>query len=113
MKDDHFYLIKAAEDLARIEKFTTGGRNAFLASDLIQGAVLRHLETLGESIKRLSVSLRSRYPEVAWRGIVALRNVLVHDYLEVDLDEIWDIVEKDLPILKSQIQIMLHDLGGL
>lgn len=113
MKDDRFYLIQVAEDIARIEKFTADGKLAFFASELIQGAVLRYLQTLGESIKRLSVTLRSQYPDVAWRGIVALRNVLVHDYLEIDLDEIWDIVEMDLPVLKKQIQTMLDDLGGI
>ena len=113
MKDDRFFLIQAAEDIARIEKFTADGKITFFASELIQGAVLRHLQTLGESIKRLSVTIRCQYPDVAWRGIVALRNVLVHDYLEVDLDEIWDIVEKDLPVLKNQVQTMLHDLGGI
>jgi uncharacterized protein with HEPN domain len=112
MKDDRFYLIRAAEDIARIEKFTADGKTAFLASELNQGAVLRYLQTLGEAIKRLSVSLHIRYPDVAWRGIVAMRNVLVHDYLEIDLDDIWDIVELDLPVLKSQIQTMLDDQGG-
>ena len=113
MKDDRFYLIRASEDIARIEKFTSAGKTAFLASELIQGAVLRYLQTLGEAIKRLSVSLHTRYPDVAWRGILAIRNVLVHDYLEIDLDNIWDIVEMDLPVLKNQVQTMLRDLGGL
>jgi uncharacterized protein with HEPN domain len=110
MKDDRFYLIRVAEDIQRIEKFTAGGKIAFFGSELIQAAVLRHLQTLGESIKRLSVALRTRYSDLAWRGIVSLRNVLVHDYLEVDLDEIWDIVEIDLPVLKSQIHTILKDL---
>jgi uncharacterized protein with HEPN domain len=113
IKDDGFYLILEAEDIARIEKFTADGKNAFFVSELIQGAVLRHLKILGESIRRLSVAIRSQYPDIAWRGIVAMRNVLVNDYLEIDLEEIWDIVEKDLPVLKNQIQTMLHDLGGL
>jgi uncharacterized protein with HEPN domain len=113
MKDDRFYLIQVSEDIARIEKFTADGKAAFSASELIQGAVLHYLQTLGEAIKRLSVPLRSHYPDVAWRGIVALRNVLVHDYLEIDLDGIWDIVEKDLPVLKKQIQTMLDDSGGI
>ena len=110
MKDNRFYLIRVGEDIERIEKFTAGGKTSFFNSELIQAAVLRHLQTLGESTKRLSVAIRTRYPDLAWRGIVSLRNVLVHDYLEVDLDEIWDIVEIDLPVLKSQIRTMLQDL---
>jgi uncharacterized protein with HEPN domain len=110
MKNDRFYLIRVAEDIERIERFTADGKNAFYNSELIQAAVLRHLQTLGESIKRLSVAARARYPDLAWRGIVTLRNVLVHDYLEVDLGTIWDIVEIDLPVLKNQIRTMLQDL---
>jgi uncharacterized protein with HEPN domain len=110
MKDDRFYLIRVAEDIERIERFTADGKNAFFNSELIQAAVIRHLQTLGESIKRLSVAIRARYPDLAWRGIVTLRNVLVHDYLEVDLEMIWAIVAMDLPVLKNQLRTMLQDL---
>lgn len=113
MKDDKFYLIQIAEDITRLEKFTEDGRHAFMNAELIQQAVLRTLQTLGESIKRLSDHLKSSYPEVAWKGIVALGNVLVHDYLEIDLDEVWDIVALDITVLKVQVQEMLADLGGV
>lgn len=113
MKDDKFYLIQIAEDITRLEKFTADGKSAFINAELIQRAVLRTLQTLGESIKRLSDNLKSKYPEVAWKGIVALRNVLVHDYLEIDLDEVWDIVALDIPVLKVQVQKMLADMGGV
>lgn len=113
MKDDKFYLIQIAEDITRLEKFTADGKSAFINTELIQRAVLRTLQTLGESVKRLSDHLKSNYPEVVWKGIVALRNVLVHDYLEIDLDEVWDIVALDIPVLKVQVQKMLADLGGV
>jgi uncharacterized protein with HEPN domain len=60
-------------------------------------------------MKRLLLTLRTRYPDLAWRGILSLRNVLVHVYLEVDLDTIWDIVEIDLPVLKNQLHTMTQD----
>ncbi len=110
MKDDRFYLIRVAEDIGRLGKFTIDGKTAFFHSELIQAAVLRHLQTLGESIKRLSLPLWTRYPDLAWRGIISLRNVLVHDYLEVDLEDIWNIFEIDLPVLKNQIQPVLQDV---
>ncbi|MBM4289121.1 MAG: DUF86 domain-containing protein [Deltaproteobacteria bacterium] len=113
MKDDKFYLIQIAEDIDRLEKFTAGGKSAFMNEEVVQRAVLRTLQTLGESVKRLSDNLKSKYPEVAWKGIVALRNVLVHDYLEIDLDEVWNIVALDVPVLKVQVQKMLADLGGV
>jgi uncharacterized protein with HEPN domain len=113
VKDDKFYLIQIDEDITRLEKFTEDGRHAFMNAELIQRAVLRTLQTMGESVKRLSDNLKSNYPEVAWKGIVALRNVLVHDYLEIDLDEVWDIVALDITVLKVQVQEMLADLGGV
>jgi uncharacterized protein with HEPN domain len=113
MKDDKFYLIQIAEDITRLENFTPEGKSAFMASELIQRAVLRTLQTLGESVKRISDNLKNAYPEVTWKGIVGLRNVLVHDYLEIDLDEVWDIMALDIPVLKDQVRQMLADLGGI
>jgi uncharacterized protein with HEPN domain len=103
VKDDDLYLIHISEEIARIEKFTAGGKTEFFRSELVQYAVLRSLQTLAESTKRLSDSLKALYPEIPWKAIIGLRNVLVHDYLAVDIEEIWKIVELDLPRLKEQI----------
>jgi uncharacterized protein with HEPN domain len=112
MKDDKFYVIHVLEEIARLEQFTVEGREAFLASDLIRYAVLRSLQTMGESIKRLSDNIKAAHPGVSWKGIVALRNVLVHDYLDLDPEEIWNIVEADVPVLKRQMQALLKELNG-
>ena len=112
MKDDKFYVIHVLEEIARLEEFTAEGREAFLSSDLIRYAVLRSLQTMGESIKRLSETVKATHPEVSWKGIVALRNVLVHDYLDLESEEIWSIVEADVPVLKGQMQALLEELGG-
>lgn len=81
MKDDRLYLIHILECIARIEQYVSGGREPFIGSTLIQDAVLRNLQTLGQSAMRLSEAIRESRPEVDWRGIIGLRNVLVHDYL--------------------------------
>lgn len=112
MKDDKFYVIHVLEEIARLETFAAGGREAFFSSDLVRYAVLRSLQTLGESIKRLSEGVKAAYPQVDWKGIVALRNVLVHDYLDLDPEEIWNIVALDVPVLKGQMHKVLKDLGG-
>ena len=67
--------------------------------DVVQDAVLRNLQTLGQSTGRLSDTLRDAHSEVNWRGIIGLRNILVHDYLGISLVRIWEIVEYDLPDL--------------
>jgi uncharacterized protein with HEPN domain len=75
---------------------------------MIQDAVLRNLHTLSESTQRLSDALKDQHPEVDWTSIAAFRNVVVHDYLGIDLPRTWDIVERDLPDLKCTIGTMLE-----
>jgi uncharacterized protein with HEPN domain len=103
VKDDALYLQHLQECLLRIEQYTAAGRAAFLASTLIQDSVLRNLQTLGQSVLQLSEPWKAAHPEVGWKSIVGLRNVLVHDYLGVNVTRIWEIVERDLPDLKAKL----------
>ena len=109
MRDDKLYLIHIAECIARVEEYAHGGREEFLGSRLIQDAVLRNLQVLAESTQRLSDSLKSAQAEVNWRAISGFRNVLVHDYLGVDLERVWQIVENDLPGLKKHVHAMVNE----
>lgn len=113
MKDDRLYVIHIGECLARIAQYVAGGREALMHSTLIQDAVLRNLQTIGQSVGRLSETLRAAHPEVNWRGIIGLRNVLVHDYLGINLERIWDIIEHDVPVLQRTVEAMLRELGGV
>jgi uncharacterized protein with HEPN domain len=110
VKDDRLYLIHVHESITRIEEYTAEGREAFFADTRTQDAVLRNLQTLAESTQRLSADLKAAHPDVDWRGIHGLRNILVHDYLGINLARVWEIVEGDLPILKSQYQRLIADL---
>jgi len=110
MKDDRLYLVHIQEAIRWIEEFTAGGKESFLNDRKTQDAVLRNLHTLSESAKKISPELKSLHPQVDWRSISAFRNVVVHDYLGVDLDQIWDILEKDLPVLKQEINRILESL---
>jgi uncharacterized protein with HEPN domain len=109
MKEDKLYLIHIEECIKRIEQFTIEGRESFLTDLKTQDAVLRNLHALSESVQRISENIKTRYPMIDWRSISGLRNVVVHDYLGIDLPRIWDIVEKDLPDLKNKIQIILEE----
>ena len=110
MKDDTLYLIHIRECIERIEKYTAeGGKDAFLASTLIQDALMRNLQIMAESTQRLSNTAKEAHPEVDWYKISGFRNVLVHGYLGVDLDRVWIIVERDLPSLKRAIVSMLRE----
>jgi uncharacterized protein with HEPN domain len=110
-KDDRLYLIHIGECLHWIEEFTKEGRKAFLSDRKTQDAVLRNLHTLTESTQHLSETLKSRHPEVDWHGIAGFRNVVVHDYLGIDLERTWTIIEKDLPLLIKVVQVMLQEAG--
>ncbi len=109
MKDDRLYLIHISECIGRIERYASGGRAEFMASTLIQDAVLRNLHTLAESTRNLSDRLKEGHKEIDWRGISGFRNIVVHDYLGVDLAYCWQIVERDIPYLKGAITSMLAE----
>lgn len=110
MKDDRLYLIHIDECIERIEQYTASGQTAFQADTLIQDAVLRNLHILTESTQHISDSLKAAHPEVEWREIAQFRNVVVHDYLGIDLARVWDIVQHDLPELKTSVAAMLREL---
>ena len=109
MKDDKLYLIHISECISRMEQYVTGGREEFLKSTLVQDAVLRNLQVLAESTQRLSDSLKSQHAKIDWRAIAGFRNVLVHDYLGVDVERVWQILVSDLPALRETVQAMLRD----
>ncbi len=82
-------------------------KNDFMASTLVQDAVIRNLQTLAESTQRLSDRLKTSHPDIEWHKIAGFRNILVHDYLGIDLDLVWNILDRDLPRLKQNISEML------
>jgi uncharacterized protein with HEPN domain len=111
MKDDRLYLVHVQDCIDHILQFTSDGKDAFLADRKTQDAVLRNLHTLSESVQRISTDTKLKYPEVLWREITAFRNVVVHNYLGVELERIWDIIERDLPTLKIQISTICGQFG--
>jgi uncharacterized protein with HEPN domain len=111
MKTDRAYVLQILESIRRIEDNTSGGREAFMNSHTLQDAVLRNLHIMAESTQRLSMAARDSQPAVDWRSLAAFRNVVVHDYLGVDLVQIWWIVENNVPELKTATQAILDHLG--
>lgn len=109
MKDDSVYLKHVLRCIARIEEYSAAGRETFFSSPLIQDGVIRNLQTLAESSKRLSESIKESYPDVDWSGLAGFRNVLVHDYLGIDLVLVYRAVEHDLPRLKHACKAALEE----
>jgi uncharacterized protein with HEPN domain len=110
LKDDRFYLRYILECIRRIEEDTASGPEGFRASRTAQDAVVRNLQVLAESTQRLSDSLKSRSPQVEWMRIAAFRNVLVHDYLGLDMERIWTVTQLDVPKLKKSVELMVAEL---
>ena len=112
-KDPRVYLAHILECILKIERFTQVGREVFLHEELVQDAVLRNFEVIGEAAKRLDDTYRADHPVIPWRAIAGLRDVLIHQYEGVNLEQVWNIVEKDLPGLKKSIKGLLPPLEQL
>jgi uncharacterized protein with HEPN domain len=109
MRDDRAFLEDILERIALTAEFTAQGRSAFMASRLVQEAVVRNLEIIGEASRSLSDDVRDQHPEVPWRQIAAFRNFAIHTYWQIKLERVWRIVEQDLPPLKTQIEAILDE----
>jgi len=113
MKDDTLYLIHITECLEKIDSYTAGLElSSFMEKQIVQDAVLRNLQVLAESTQRLSDAFKADHPEVEWYKIAGLRNILVHDYLGIDLETVWNIIDGNLPELKMVITSAAHLTRG-
>jgi uncharacterized protein with HEPN domain len=103
-RDELVYLRHVLDAVERIEQYTDGvDERAFCDNTLIQDGVIRQLEIIGEAVKQLPVALRERYPDIPWQDIAGTRDRLIHHYFGVSLDEVWMMVQRDIPALKGQI----------
>jgi uncharacterized protein with HEPN domain len=107
VKDAAVFLHHIQDAIARIEAYTATGRRAFRSNTMVQDAVIRNLEVIGEAVRNLPPELRRQHPTIPWRSITALRNVLIHEYFGVDIDIVWRVVERRLPTLKRHVVLLL------
>lgn len=106
-KDPRVNLAQILERIDRILDFTKSDEREFLSSALVQDAVIRNFEVIGEAAKRLPDEFRQAHPFVPWKGLASLRDVLIHQYEGVNVEEVWRIVEKELPNLKQSFASIL------
>ena len=104
MRSDADRLSDIIEAIAKIGERTTDSFSAFQGDEMLQVWVIHHLQVIGEAARGVSQSLKDRHPEVPWPQIVALRNILVHEYFGLNMHQVWTMTQKDLPKLEEQVR---------
>ncbi|WKZ50022.1 MAG: DUF86 domain-containing protein [Anaerolineales bacterium] len=105
MRRDDSYLLDILLAARQALKFMEGvNRNEFEEDDMLQSAVIRPLEIIGEASARLTDTFRKSHPEIAWNEMIGMRNRLIHEYFRVNATAVWDTIHDDLPILVQQIE---------
>jgi len=107
MKRDLVYLDHIREAIGQIAVYSAAGHEEFFRNRMAQDAVIRNFEIIGEAVKRLSDDLKDRRPDVPWRRVAGFRNVLIHDYMNVDAEEVWNVIEMHLPALRQAVDDLL------
>lgn len=106
--EDKAYLQHILDAIKVIEKYTSAHNlDQFVENEWDQSAVVKYLENIAEATKQMSLTLKSSTPQIPWRKISNFRNILTHEYWEIDLLLVWKILEKDIPVLKKEIENLL------
>jgi uncharacterized protein with HEPN domain len=111
VKDERVYLLHALEAIDAIQRYTVDGRDAFFADPKTRDAVIRNVEVIGQAVKGISDQTRSLEPDVPWRQIAGMRDKLIHEYFGVDLALVWDVVERELPVLRPRLSELAERLS--
>jgi uncharacterized protein with HEPN domain len=105
MKGDKLYIDHILAAIDRIQSYTEGEtRKAFMSTPMMQDAVIRQLEIIGEATKKVSAATRKKHPDVPWKDMAGMRDRLIHEYFGVDLKAVWDTAARDIPALAKQIR---------
>lgn len=103
-RDDLVFIKHILESIEAIEEFSAGISKEEIASNRMrQSAIVRELEVIGEAVKNISEKLKNKHPGIKWKAIAGTRDKMIHHYFGVDLNVVWEIIEKDIPLLKKQI----------
>ena|ERR1017187_8114523 len=104
MRSDADRVRDILEATAKIRERAADSIGAFLGDEMLQVWAIHYLQVIGEAARGVSQSLQERHPEVPWPQIVALRNILVHEYFGLNLHQVWTMIQEDLPALQEQVR---------
>ena len=104
MKADAVYLEHIRAAILKIETIARSGHEAFLTEFTLHDAAIRNFEIIGEAAKQLTKEIKARQPQIPWREVAGFRDILIHQYFGVDLDEVWRIIQNELPGLHEAVE---------
>lgn len=106
------YLEDILNAMRKIESYTSGmSYEDFIKNPMACDAVIRNLEIIGEAARSIPQSIRQKHSEIPWSRMIGLRNIMIHQYANVDLGIVWTIITKNIPGTKSMIEDLLKDNG--
>ena len=110
-KEIRIFIEDILESIERIEEHTKGvNKDNFLEDVKTQDAVMKRLEIIGEAVKNIPTDFRKKYPDIPWKKIAGMRDILIHEYFGVNFKRVWGVVEKDLPGLKDKISKIWREI---
>lgn len=109
-KDPLILIDHILESIELIEEYTKGiSKKEFLSSFQRKDAVVKRIEIIGEAARNLPTQLKRKYPNIPWKKISGMRDVLIHEYFQIDYELTWDTVKKDLPVFRKQLLDLKED----
>jgi len=103
-RDACLFIEDIIESIGAIEEYSRGiNKEKLESSRLKQNATIREIEIIGEAVKNIPEYIKNKYKEIEWRKIAGMRDIIIHGYFRVDLNAVWNVIKKDLPILKKQM----------
>ena len=107
-KDPKVFLAHILESIQLVQEYSKGTTQAmFYKNRSLQDAIIRRLEIIGEAVKNLPPAFKEKYPDIPWKKIAGMRDILIHEYFSVDLTLTWQVVKHELPLIKKQLSEIL------
>jgi len=111
MRSDEERLRDILQAIEKIEKYIAKGEEAFRNDEMLQVWFIHHIQMIGEASAKIATDFKEKHNSIPWQDIVDMRNILVHQYFGIDINQIWDTIQIDIPVVKRRISDLLNEIG--